>query len=385
MEKCNNIVRERKLKLLFIAPLGSRIVGGITKWTRLSVEWLHENDGIEYKIVDITPRFRKGFEKKPSIRIVSGLIQLPLDITKVLIGKLSLRPDILHMTTSGSYAVVRDIAILMLSHLFGIKTVYHIHMGRIPELALAANWEWRLLKKSLKLADRIIVMDPVSLKSLEKYVEDDKLSFVPNMIDVESFNKQEISDDFMNLRGNRNIILYLGWIIPQKGLLEMVKAWEHIDREGWELVLIGPGPGSFRQALEKVVEKDRSIRILNEVSSDQAKQWMKAAEIFILPSHTEGFPNVILEAMAASKPIIATPVGAISEMLDFEGPEPCGLMVPIGDEDALGQRMKEMMSDRSLRTRLGKRAFDKVNRSYGSSVVFNQLYTIWREAAGMPE
>ena len=65
---------------------------------------------------------------------------------------------------------------------------------------------------------------------------------------------------------------------------------------------------------------------------------LSASDVFVLPSYTEGFPNVIIEAMAMGKPIIATSVGAIPEMLD----EGCGVVVPPKDADSLQKALQKV-------------------------------------------
>jgi glycosyltransferase involved in cell wall biosynthesis len=110
---------------------------------------------------------------------------------------------------------------------------------------------------------------------------------------------------------------------------------------------------------------------------------MASADIVTLPSHTEGFPNVILEAMACSKPIVATRVGAIAEMLDADSSAPCGVVIEPKDTPALTAALKNLMTDRSLGQKLGQRAREKVEREYGEPVVMNRLVALWRELGGL--
>ena len=104
---------------------------------------------------------------------------------------------------------------------------------------------------------------------------------------------------------------------------------------------------------------------------------MAAADVFVLPSHTEGFPNVVVEAMAFGKPIVATSVGAIPEMLAGN----CGLVVPPHDAVALGDALRDLCGNSSLRTELGVRAQAKARSEYSMERVMEQLMAVWRNAA----
>lgn len=104
---------------------------------------------------------------------------------------------------------------------------------------------------------------------------------------------------------------------------------------------------------------------------------MARAKGIVLPSHTEGFPNVVVEAMGIGKPVIATRVGAIPEMLA----DGCGLLVPVQDAGALAVALGQVMGDARLRHALAEKARARATERYSLDVVFSQYLTIWREAA----
>ena len=111
---------------------------------------------------------------------------------------------------------------------------------------------------------------------------------------------------------------------------------------------------------------------------DEVIKEMLAAGVFCLPSYTEGFPNVILESMACGCSIIATPVGAIPEMLQFDSNEMCGLKVSVGDVDSIVKQISELLFNNDLRYNCRRNAVKRVNELYAIPVVWNQLQKIWR-------
>ena len=118
---------------------------------------------------------------------------------------------------------------------------------------------------------------------------------------------------------------------------------------------------------------------------DDAVRMMAAADLFTLPSYSEGFPNVVAEAMALGKPILATTVGAIPEMLDIGGPEECGVVVPPREVEPLAAALERLLAtEPSYRLEIGKRARQRAERLYAAPVASRQLTDLW-ESVLLPE
>jgi glycosyltransferase involved in cell wall biosynthesis len=101
---------------------------------------------------------------------------------------------------------------------------------------------------------------------------------------------------------------------------------------------------------------------------------LKKSRIFALPSYTEGFPNVVLEAMATKNSIIATKVGAIPEMLENEA----GILVDVADEKSLYEALKTLSENDSLQHLLSENAFRRCAEVYSIETVVNQYLGIWK-------
>ncbi len=383
------------LRLLLVSPKPPPN-GGIGRWTVLLLDWLRDRAEVQVRLVDISPRWRAVDDRGLLKRLIGGGLQGVRDFWWVLAQLVRFRPDVLHLTTSGSLAGLRDITVLGLARCFRCRAVYHIRMGRLPQLAGTAGREWRLLYWAMRLADRVVVIEQPSEMALKSVLPAEKLLRLPNAIHLRGLaDMTTLQDNGTTGRqdpeteGRRQTtalcplkrVLFLGWVIPTKGMRELMEAWRELRSPGWELVVAGPGNEAYRQELAAVAGQDGSLRFLGEVSPAGAWGQMLEADVFVLPTYTEGFPNVVLEAMAAGKPIVATRVGAIPEMLNEDAPEPCGLVIEPRNAPALVDALRSVMQDKNLRVDLGRRARVKVERCYDTDIVFPRLVTLWRSLA----
>jgi glycosyltransferase involved in cell wall biosynthesis len=131
----------------------------------------------------------------------------------------------------------------------------------------------------------------------------------------------------------------------KKGLRELVEAAAslHPQRPNLHVYLVGEGPDrpSIAGAIH-AIGAAAYIHALPACSFDDVAVWMAAADLVTLPSYMEGCPNVVLEALASGRPVVATKVGGIPEIMSNE----CGLLVPPRDPGALAQALAAVL-DRS--------------------------------------
>jgi glycosyltransferase involved in cell wall biosynthesis len=131
-------------------------------------------------------------------------------------------------------------------------------------------------------------------------------------------------------------ILYVGRMDVKKGLLELVEAAASLrpQRANLHVYLIGEGPD--RPLIQSAIQANNAagyIHVLPGCAFDEVAVWMAAADLVTLPSYMEGCPNVVLEALASGRPVVATNVGGIPEILS----DKCGRLVPSRDAGALAQ------------------------------------------------
>ena len=123
------------------------------------------------------------------------------------------------------------------------------------------------------------------------------------------------------------------------------------------------------------------MELLGWVGPEAKVQTFLNCEIYTLPSYNEGLPGSVLEAMAAGKPIVTTPVGGIPEAVE-EGEN--GYLVNPGDVDQLAARLERLCSDSTLRNRMGERSRQIIYDKFESHSLVSRLLTIYTEALTSP-
>ena len=168
-----------------------------------------------------------------------------------------------------------------------------------------------------------------------------------------------------------------------KGPLVLMEAFAATSDRAPNVCLKIAGDGSQRQ---KVAARARSLHVSDRYQyygvytrPDERKAFMHDLDVFVMPSFTEGTPNSIIEAMANGKPIIASAVGGIPDMIDSDS----GILVPAGDEAALAEAMLLLARDPQRRARMGQAAHYRYQQLFSpQAVVPLMLETYGRVAAG---
>lgn len=159
----------------------------------------------------------------------------------------------------------------------------------------------------------------------------------------------------IGLEDDAQLILNVGRVTDQKCQIELVEAFSRIadQHRKANLIIIGTKAdiGYLERLEERIREKNLTGRILLAGARRDISDWLAAADLFVFPSKFEGLPIALSEALAVGMACIATDVGAIGELIEHEQ---TGLLVPLGDIEALAQAMSRLLSDKSLGQKYGK-------------------------------
>ena len=361
------MTRGEELRVVMVAP-SPPPYGGITNWTNLVVEESEKTPKTNIRLVDTSPR--KGVSDGRSLwdRVFGGFKSIGVTLSE-LRGVID-EADVVHVATSGSLACLRDRFVLSFCRKHGVPTVLHLHYGRLPAVCERPTWERALTLGNIERADQVIAIDRPSFDAANGLFPG-KCVYIGNPISVKRLDSIQV--DKTKTNGTDGTVLYLGWVIPTKGISELVSAWKCVVARypGWQLKIGGPVSDSCRDELLR--EGAPSIEFLGELPHDEAMREIQKAELLVLPSYTEGFPNVVLEAMVYGKAIVATSVGAIPEMLA----DGRGVVVEPRDVDELVQGLCKVIGNRDLRSKLGGQSSPHARSTWDVPVVFGEYRELW--------
>jgi glycosyltransferase-like protein len=239
-----------------------------------------------------------------------------------------------------------------------VRTVHHIDDFTTPFLVDCQH-------RSVVLPDRVLVVSEHWRRLLANGYGVEP-TVVPSGVDLDRFRRPPTVDP-LSLReragaADRFLFLTVGGIEPRKGSLEMVEALARLrdgDASGPMLAVVGGHSFQdhsayrdrvFARMREIGVEEGRDVVVLGTVDDGELEAWYRAADAFVFPSVKEGFGLVVLEAMAAGLPVVATDIPVFREYLTDDD----AVLAPAGSSQALAEAMERLMRDPELRDRLGE-------------------------------
>ncbi len=237
---------------------------------------------------------------------------------------------------------------------------------------------------SLPVADRLVTVCEVFAKELARKtgVPLEKISVQHNSIrarprtsptDAQALRlKLEID------RGD-SVLLAVGRLSKEKAHVDLLAAFARLRETApelkYKLVIVGDGPE--RATLEAAaLSKGVASDVIFTGQQSDVDPYYAAADVFVLPSHSEGSPNVLLEAMAANLPIVATAVGGVPEMVKNNE---SALLVPERDPNAMAAAIKRVLSEQDLALRLTTNAAALVASRYTPGEYVRSLVEIYRD------
>lgn len=239
------------------------------------------------------------------------------------------------------------------------------------------RWIARGARKVILLSKGLM---PAAVNKLK--IEPSKLVIIPSGVDCTHFNPKllavekkasKLKDEF-NL-DNEIIIGYVGRLFPAKGLTYLFSALKEIQDKHSNIALLIVGDGAQRKDLE-IMAKNLKIKTIFAGWQHDIAPFYSLMDIFVLPSLFEGLPNVVLEAMAMKKAIIATNVGGNPELVE-NGRN--GFLVPPKNVESLADSIKTLIVNDDLRVKMGSESRDIVKEKFNWDVVIPKIEKVYTE------
>jgi len=233
----------------------------------------------------------------------------------------------------------------------------------------------------VKRAKRVILLsERLFSRARELGFEENKVVVVPSGIDHAYFDPEryDVKREAAVLREELNIsdsivIGYVGRLIPAKGLTYLISAMHQIQSEHSNIYLVIVGDGPERMNLERMT---KSLKMKVTFTGWQAETlpYYALMDIFVLPSFFEGLPNVILEAMAMEKPIVATDTGGIPDLI-VNGKN--GFLVPTRNSASISLNVKKLIESDELRRNMGRLNRETVIKKFSWKEIISKIESVY--------
>jgi glycosyltransferase involved in cell wall biosynthesis len=266
----------------------------------------------------------------------------------------------------------------MAAPIYGAVGIGSIRNDTNYEMKSNPFWGKLLLTK----VDSLIANSHLALHNAAKLgVVREKVNYLPNAIDLSDFDRQvdQLESTYLGC-ASRIVVVSVGRLVFAKRFDRFITALSVACKKAPELLGIIIGDGPERASLQAFMKQnglsDENLIFLGQ--RDNVPAILRQADIFILTSDHEGFPNVLLEAMASSLPVITTPSGdsgyVVQDALT-------GFVVPFDDIDGLVTYMLRLAKSAQLRHKLGQAGRERVEQIYGTDRLAENLLSIYGQIA----
>jgi glycosyltransferase involved in cell wall biosynthesis len=257
----------------------------------------------------------------------------------------------------------------------GKPVITTVH-GLIAKRSFIANmaqyaYLWSVGLWALKNSTKVVCLTESEAKEVAKLgVKKNNIKVIPIAVDAKSFPPSNIEKGYL---------LWVGRLVPEKGVKFLLQAMKILADKGKtiKLIIVGNGPlrGSLMREALRMGLKGKVI-FIKEANRRRVMELLRECSIFILPSLREGLPMALLEAMASSKPVAASEIPSIKEVL-----EDAGVFFNPYDPSSIASAISLLIEDKSLRKKLGAAGRALVEEKYDWNVIVPKIEQLYDEVA----
>lgn len=283
------------------------------------------------------------------------------------------RPDVVHLHMSSYGSFVRKAALFWVARALRVPTIVHVHGSefdtfhdRLPRPLRA------VVRATLEQASVVVALGERWRTRLLVIAPGATVETIPNAVHV-----PPARDTYRAVAPH---VVFLGEIGERKGTFVLLEAWAKLAAEpdvlgGARLTVAGDRGVDRAHATVAAHGTTESVTVRSWLAPAEVAELLAGADVFVLPSQSEGQPMAVLEAMAHGLAVVASDVGGIPEMIE-DGRS--GLLVPPDDVEALGAALRAVLTDADRRHALGRAARARASAEFDIDVVwrrFDALYT----------
>lgn len=285
------------------------------------------------------------------------------------------RPDVFHVHCGGVMSVTRKLSYLAEIRAARVPVVLHVHGSiHIEELYSRSPVHAKGVRALLRQADRVVVVSRYMEELVRRWMGPDfPVTRVYNPVPTRDYDP---IPGFQ--RDPRPTVLFMGWIIEAKGIFDLLAVAPRLAAACPEVLVRFGGDGvhmdRFRAAAAQCPTPD-NIEVAGWVTGRDKLEAYAGADVFCLPSYSEGLPISVLEAMSARLPVVATDISGIPEQV-LHGET--GLLYRPRDQDALAEHLISLITDLDRARAMGAAGRARVEQVFDREVVAGQVVEAWR-------
>jgi glycosyltransferase involved in cell wall biosynthesis len=332
--------------------------------------------GLKERGVEVAVACRVGDELEKRCR-EEGITVYPLrgnqtgDILRV--GALGKNYDIIHAHAAKAHTIAT------FSKKFHKKPVIYTRRIDYPPK------KNRLTLLKYRLTDRIVAVSKRVAEVLKEEIglEDKKLTVIHSVTDTEIEKKvnEKIVNDFRKSVGGKIIIGSAAALTEQKNIPNLIEAATLVLKKYPEAVFVVLGEGHLRKELESLIErKGLKGKFKLPGFKRDIQNYIKAFDVFVLPSDNEGFSGSILNAMLLKVPVVATDAGGAQEVIE-DGET--GLLVERRNPVKLANAILRLLDDKELRKRITEKAYSVVVDNFSVGRMVDAYLRVYGEVVGV--
>ena len=297
--------------------------------------------------------------------------------------------DLVHMHYAIPHAVSAYLAREILKPVRYLPVVTTLHgtditlVGRDPSFLPITRF-------GIEQSDRVTAISQyLRLATCETFRTDCEIEVIYNFIDSDYYRRTQNESLRRTLAPDgEKIILHISTFRPVKRITDCIEVLARMralengsgSQFGVKLIMCGDGPE--RRDAETLAARlgvENFVQFVGKQPQSQIRDYLSVADLFLLPSQSESFGLSALEAMACEVPVIATRVGGVPEVIEEGG---CGYLFDIGDVDGMAEAAIQVLSDDSLRERLGRRGREIAVTRFTTDQIIPQYEQLYKSVIG---
>jgi len=252
------------------------------------------------------------------------------------------------------------------------------------------GWFVKLCRKMIvRRANRITVISDYLRKYVSRIRRNVPVVVIPNGVDIDNFCRDfsygelSVLQDQVGIKPGERVIITISRLVPKNGIGDLIKAAAALSEKRKELVfkLLIVGDGEQKSDLLKLADDLKigdKVVFIGQINRSDLPKYLKISDVFVRPSLSEGLGNAFLEAMAASVPVVGTPVGGIP---DFLKDEETGLFCKVGNPEDIAQKIEKLVFDDALKKKIVENALKMVKEKYDWDKIALQFASLYLESS----